>query len=106
MNQEQRETLLAIIRYYLNHLWTRVAPSPERNGTIRVLQMLKGRLVPFLGAGADPQPFELTEEERRLLKRVLDVCMRPDEGLPELRAPAEQRKLALLRQQLEQGKTL
>jgi hypothetical protein len=103
MNQEQKETLLAVIRHYLNYLWTRVTPSPERNGTIRALQILKGRLVPFPGASAEQQPFRVTDEEQLLLRHVL-ACT--DEIAPELRSPTEQSKLALLRQQLEQGQAL
>ena len=102
MNREQRELLLTGIRLYLNYQWTMVAPSPERNTLIRVLQALKGKLLDLLEQPrASPQPLLLLEEERAIARGMLDELLQNASSLPELNSTAQRAALQALKMQIE-----
>lgn len=72
MSRAQVQLLLNCIRLYLNYQWTKVIPSPERNNVIRVLQVLKGRLLPLLEPSNALERFVFTAEEGAEAKAMLD----------------------------------
>lgn len=103
MSHEQRELLLVGMRLYLNYLWTKVAPSPDRNSTIRVLQTLKGKLLDHLEqpSRSPSTPVWLSAEEQVIVKDMLNEVIRNAGNLPELSGPAQQAGLRDLREQVE-----
>ncbi len=103
MNYEQRELLLLCIRLYLKYQWTRVAPAPERNTLIRVLQALQGRLLDLLERPAAPptKPFWLSEEEQITTRNMLNEFLQGAAKLPELSTPDKQASLNALKTQIE-----
>lgn len=103
MSHEQRELLLVGMRLYLNYLWTKVAPSPDRNSTIRVLQTLKGKLLDHLEqpSRSPATPLWLSAEEQVIVKDMLNEVIRNAGNLPELSGPAQQAGLHDLREQVE-----
>lgn len=100
MSREQRELLLIGIRLYLNHLWTMVAPSPERNNIIRVLQMLKGKLLDLLEEFS-LSPLPLSMEEQMITRDMLNVLIQHAGNLPELSAPEQRAGLVALKTHIE-----
>lgn len=103
MSHEQRELLLVAMRLYLNYLWTKVAPSPDRNSTIRVLQTLKGKLLDHLEqpSRTSSPPLWLSADEQVIVKDMLNEVIRNAGNLPELSGPAQQAGLRDLREQVE-----
>lgn len=100
MSREQRELLLTGIRLYLNYLWTAVAPSPERNNTIRTLQVFRGRLLESLEQFA-LSPLPLSMEEQRLVADMLNALIQNAGNLPELNAPDQRAGLLTLKTQVK-----
>ena len=102
MSLEQRELLAFCLRLYLNHLWTTVAPSAERNKVIRVLQAVKSKLQPLLELPSAPIPLLFTLEEIAVLQEMLAILIQVSGKLPEFTLPEQKRKLILLKEQIDQ----
>jgi hypothetical protein len=100
MSREQRELLLMCIRLYLNGLWTTVAPSPERNNTIRVLQGVRGKVLESLEQAA-LSPLPLSVEEQRLVADLLHALIQDGGNVSELNMPEQRAGLSALKAHVE-----
>lgn len=107
MNPEQRELLLTAISLYLNHQWTMVMPSPERNATIRVLQMLKGKLLPLLESPfLASYPLPLSVEEQIVVRDMLNELLQHAGALAEFSSPERQANLLALKTYIEWNRSV
>ena len=107
MSPEQRELLLIGMRLYLNRQWTMVIPSPERNVIIRVLQVLKGKLLPLLEAPlVAATPLALSAEEQIVVRDMLNELIQHAGELAEFRSPERQANLLALKTYIEWNRSV
>lgn len=76
LNTAQVEQLAGYCAAYRTHAWHEIAPTAERNQTLRAVQAVQGRLTTWKSEQrTEPLLFALTEEERQALRQMIGVLL-------------------------------
>lgn len=75
LSQPQAEQLAHACAAYRSYAWQMLAPTPERNQTMRVAQAMQGRLAEMRTLGAEQCVLRISEEERQALRTVISTLI-------------------------------
>lgn len=70
LSREQATRLQAYIQFYRQYAFSSLLPSVERNNTLRLLQLVQGKIIQILDQGPGRLQLILSCEERTMLKAV------------------------------------
>ena len=87
LTSSQIRQLISYCAAYRSSLWQSTLPSPERNQTIRRVQLLQGKLEKAQEQAQAEHALVLTDEEKQTLRHLLDEMLRLATNGP----PSEQR---------------
>lgn len=76
LNTAQVDQLVGYCATYRTHAWREIAPTAERNQTLRAVQAVQGRLTAWRAERrTEPLRFAISEEERQALRQMINVLM-------------------------------
>ena len=82
LSQSQTEQLAHACAAYRSYAWQMLAPTPERNQTMRVAQAMQGRLAEMRALGAEQCVLCISGEERQALRTVVSTLIQIYGGEP------------------------
>lgn len=76
LNAAQVDQVVSYCVAYRAHAWREIAPTAERNQTLRAVQAVQGRLTAWRAERrTEPLRFAVCEEERQALRQMIGVLM-------------------------------
>jgi Trp operon repressor len=83
MNREQATRLQSYIQTYRQYAFSAMMPSVERNTTLRILQVIQGKVIEAMDQKMPVLQVLLTREERVVLKSVASELLQLSARQPE-----------------------